>query len=173
MAGDTARWRGAREASTERIAVGKRHLARLCPEQRFELSRGQQRHGRTGVLGGERGEHRRRALGRDAGVVRDRWLESAGLEHVAAFLRQLRHGARRLSLPRRGPGRGLCRRDRGRLQHGVPIGELLAAAIVAAGWLLILAPIGARRTAEPYVEMIVMVPPRSHLAEPARVLPGL
>src|SRR4029079_13979088 len=109
-----------------------------------------------------------RRLGRRLG------REAAGVEHRAAFLGQLRHGEGRLANPRlRAWNRRLCRLDRSLLQHGVPVVELLAAAVVARYILLVLAAIHARRAVDAHMEVIVMVPPGPHLAEPGRILAGL
>src|SRR4029450_7930900 len=69
--------------------------------------------------------------------------------------------------------RRLCRLDRSLLPHGVPVVEFLAAAAPPRPILLVLPAIHARRAVEAHMEVIVMVPPGPHLAEPGRVLAGL
>src|SRR5262249_22975887 len=98
-------------------------------------------------------------------------LETASSQDGPAFRRQLAHRERGLAgNPRSGLSHsGNCRL----LQHCEPIAKLLAAAVVSSKGFLGLAIAGTRWASNPYMEMIVMVPPRPHLAQPRPVISRL
>ena len=142
--------------------------------QRLELSRGEHRHRRTGVLGCDRRQRRRI------------WRRSAGLSRRSAARSRRRSAPCRIPSAAAPWSAAACRPRawrRGRAAWPISIAdffsmayqlvELLAAAIVAGHRLLILAAFRARRAGEAHMEMVVVVPPRPDLAEPGAVLADL
>src|SRR6185503_4828481 len=153
--------------SAARISLGQFNLG-AARDQRSTSCRVKFGWRRTGFLAGESLEHRLRQI---VGIERDWRLETASSQDGPAFPRQLAHRNRGLA---GNPRSGLSRsRNRRLLQHRIPVGKLLSAAIVTAKWFLRLAVAGIPRASNPYMEMIVMVPPRSHLGQPSAILARL